>query len=183
MRLTINGKIGAGKGTVADYLAKKLGLKYYGMGQMRRELAKERGMTIAEFNKLGEKESWTDTLVDDFQRKLAEKDNFIADGRLSWYFIPNSIKVFLTVDPKIGAKRVIEAGRSEERFSNIDGAIKGIIERGKSDVRRYSKIYGIKDVYGLKNYDIIVDTSDFSINQMGKAVEKAILDFSMRNIL
>jgi cytidylate kinase len=177
MRLTINGKIGAGKGTVANYLVKKLGLKYYGIGQMRRELAKERGMTIAEFNKLGEKESWTDTLVDDYQKKLVKRNNFIADGRLCWYFIPNSVKVFLTVEPKIGAKRLIEACRKEERFNNIDEAIKGIVDRGKSDIKRYKKIYGIKDVYDIKNYDIVIDTSYLTIKEMNKAVLEAVLAY------
>jgi cytidylate kinase len=177
MKITLNGKIGAGKGTAARYLVKKLNLEYYEIGQMRRELAKERGMSIAEFNKLGEKESWTDTLVDDFQKKLTGKDNFIADGRLSWYFIPNSIKVFLTVEPEIGAKRVLEAGRKEEKFKSISDAVKGIIARGKSDIRRYRKIYGINNVYDLKNYDIIIDTSYLTVSQMNKAVLDAILAY------
>lgn len=178
MRLTLNGIPGAGKGVVSKYLVKKLGLKYYGIGQMRRELAKERGLTLAEFNRLGEKESWTDTLVDDFQRKLQNKDDFIADGRLSWHFIPNSIKVFLTIEPKIGAKRIFQAGRKEEKFRNIDDAVRGIIERGESDVKRYKKIYGIKNIYDLKNYDIIVDTSYLTIKQMNMAVLKAILSYN-----
>ena len=80
MRLTINGIPGSGKSTAAKLLAKKLKLKYYGMGQMRREIAKERGLSIAELNKIGEKDAWTDNAVDDFQKKLVKKDKlFLID--------------------------------------------------------------------------------------------------------
>ncbi len=177
MRVTINGIPGSGKSTVAKYIAKKFNLRYYGMGQMRREIAKEKGMTLAEFNKLGEKESWTDELVDNFQKKLTKKDKFIADGRLSWHFIPNSIKIFLLVNPEIGAKRIFLEKRKEERYGSIKDETKSLKERTKSDIKRYSKLYGIKNVYNLKNYDIIVDTSDFSINEMKKKVEEALKKF------
>jgi len=49
--------------------------------------------------------------------------------------------------------------------------------RLKSEDKRYKKYYGIKDIYNIKNYDIIIDTSDMIINQGNKAVEKAILKF------
>jgi len=178
MRITISGYPGSGKSTVAKWLAKRLKLKYYGAGKMRREIAKEKGMSLAEFNKLGEKADWTDRMVDDFQKKLAKKDNFIADGRLSWHFIPNSIKIFLKVDPKIGAKRIFKEKRAEERYSSVEDEIKSLKERLKSDVRRYKKHYGLSNIYALKNYDIIIDTSDMPISEMNRAVERAILRFS-----
>ena len=174
MRITINGIPGSGKSTAARWLAKKLKLKYYGLGKMRREIAKKRGVTLEEFNKLGEKEKWTDTLVDDFQKKLRKKDNFIADGRLSWYFIPNSIKVFLIVKLEIGAKRIINDQRKEEKYSNIKEGIKSLKNRLKSDIKRYRKIYGIKNYYDIKNYDIVIDTSYLTICQMNNAVLNAI---------
>lgn len=174
MKITINGIPGSGKSTVAKYLAKKLKLKYYGLGEMRRAIAKEKGMTLAEFNKLGEKEAWTDKLVDNFQKKLKKRDNFIADGRLSWYFIPNSIKIFLTVKPEIGAKRIFKEKRKEEKYKSIKEELKALKERLKSDVKRYKRYYGVKNVYDLKNYDIIIDTSYLTISQMNKAVLKVI---------
>jgi len=178
MRITINGIPGSGKSTAASWLAKKLKLKYYGMGKMRRELAKEKGMSLEEFNKLGEREKWTDTLVDDFQKNLRNSDNFIADGRLSWYFIPNSIKIFLLVKPEIGAKRIFNEKRKEEKYGNEKKELKSLKERLKSDIKRYSKIYGIKNYYDIKNYDIVIDTSYLTIPQMDNAILGAISKYS-----
>jgi predicted cytidylate kinase len=174
MIITINGMPGAGKGTVSRYLARKMRLKYYGIGMMRREIAKKRGMTIAELNKLGEKEVWTDKLVDDFQKKLRKKDNFIADGWLSWHFIPNSIKLFLYVRPEIGAKRIFQAKRSEEGYKNIKDAQKGIKKRIIRTSWRYRKYYGIKNLYDISNYDIIIDTSYLTIDKMCKEILDAV---------
>jgi cytidylate kinase len=177
VRITINGIPGSGKSTVAKLIAKKLKLKYYGMGQMRREIAKEKGMTIAELNKIGEKEAWTDNAVDDFQKKLTGKDNFIADGRLSWYFIPNSVKVFLKVKPEIGAERIFNEKRQEERYKNVREEMKSLRERLNSDVKRYRKYYGIKNIYALKNYDIVIDTSYLTIKKAEETAFRMIRNY------
>ena len=178
MRITINGIPGSGKSTVAKYLAKKLKLKYYSTGQIRRKIARDKGISLAELNKIGEKEAWTDKPVDDFQKKLAKKDNFIADGRLSWHFIPNSIKILLMVKPEIGAKRIFKEKRKEEKYGNAKEEERALKERLKSDIKRYKKYYGIKSLYGIKNYDIILDTSKMSIKESEKAVEKAVLTYT-----
>jgi len=177
MIITINGMPGAGKGTAAKYLAKKLGLKYYSMGDMRGEIAKEKGLTIAQLNKLGEKERWTDKLVDDFQKKLQNKDNLILDGRLSWHFIPNSIKILFLVNLKEGSKRIFQTERKDEKYKNLKDALKAVKERINSDMKRYKKYYGIKNIYGLNKYDIVIDTSYFTIGQMCKKVLKAVKAF------
>src|SRR3989338_8656535 len=98
MIITISGMPGSGKTTVANKIAKKLKLRHYSMGDLRGEVALKHGMNIDELNKLGEKKRWTDKEIDDYQRRLGKtQDNFIIDGRLSWYFIPKSIKIFLNV--------------------------------------------------------------------------------------
>ncbi|NIO22939.1 MAG: AAA family ATPase, partial [Candidatus Aenigmarchaeota archaeon] len=73
MIITIAGQAGSGKSSVAEFLAKRLGFKRYSMGDLRRKAAYERGMTLAEFNKLGEKDDFTDRFVDELQEKLGKK--------------------------------------------------------------------------------------------------------------
>ena len=163
MILTISGYPGSGKNTIADILAKKLNLKRYSAGGGRRNMAKQQGLNLKEFNKLGEKQSWTDIDIDEWQKKIGKtEDNFIIDGRLSYYFIPNSQKIFLDVSPEIGAKRIMLAQRPEERFSNIEQAVMEWHERIASDKKRYKKYYRITDCYEHKNFDLVIDTSEFT---------------------
>lgn len=182
MIITINGTPGSGKSTIAKYLAKKLRLKHYSMGDLRRKMALEKGMTIDELNKLGEKEAWTDKDADNYQKKLGEKeDNFIIDGRLSWFFIPKSVKILVKSDLKRASKRIFLAKRSSEKaYKNSIEVLREMKGRIRSDVKRYRKYYGINDVYGIKNYDIIIDTSYLTIAEMNKAVLDAILSYKKR---
>jgi len=180
MIITINGTPGSGKSTIAKFIAKKLGMKHYSMGDLRRKMAMERGMTIEEFNKLGEKEGWTDTEADKYQIKLAkEENNFVIDGRLSWHFIPGSIKIFVKADLKKTAERVFKDQRkSEKKYKNVSEVLDEMKERIESDVKRYKKYYGIKNVYDIINYDIVLDTSYLTIGQMCDEVLKAVKAFN-----
>ncbi len=182
MKVTLSGQAGAGKTTVAKVLAKDLGLKHYYMGAIRRKAAKERGMTLDEFNKLGETDPSTDKMVDDLLVKIGkEEDNFLAEGRTAWHFIPDSIKIFLAVDPKEGARRIYkdqhEKGMMEERNevagANIEEAQENLKKRVESDNLRYKKYYGI-DVMKKENYDLWLDTTNLTPEEVVEKIESFI---------
>ncbi|UCD07678.1 MAG: cytidylate kinase family protein [Candidatus Aenigmatarchaeota archaeon] len=165
MIITICGQAGSGKSSVAELLAKRLGFKRYSMGDLRRKAAYERGMTLAEFNKLGEKEDFTDRFVDELQEKLGkEEDNFVVDGRTSFHFIPHSVKVYLHADVDARARRVLRDERKVEKFNNLEECKKALVVRERSDNKRYRKYYGI-DVRDRKNYDYWIDTTDLTVKQ------------------
>ena len=164
MIITISGTPGAGKTVIGKALAKKLNYKFYSMGDIRGKLAKEKGMTIDEFNKLGETQAFTDNDVDNYQRELPKKeDNLVIEGRLSYNFIPSSVKLFFKADWNTAAKRILNdkvSDRSDEKKSkNIDGQIKVLQERVASDKKRYKKWYGL-DFTDEKQFDFILDTSN-----------------------
>jgi len=173
MKITISGMNGSGKSTVADIIAKKLNLKRYSTGDFRREIARKKNFSLAELNKLGEKEDWTDKQADKWQEDLGkDEDNFIIDSRLGFHFIPNSIRIFLKVNPEIGAKRIMKENRKEENFKDLKEAIKFWHERINSDILRYKRYYNI-DPYELSNYEFILDTSSLTIEE----VTNKVLDF------
>lgn len=165
MIIALSGLSGTGKTTIKNLLAERLGLKSYSMGDLRGKMALERGMTIDELNALGMNDSSTDREVDEFQTTLGKtEDNFIIDGRLSWYFIPQSFKIRLTVDPTVAATRIFnakrnETGREDEPdFSSIEETEHILADRIAQDEVRYQKWYG----FSLKNdgkYDLVVDTT------------------------
>lgn len=171
MKITITGPIGSGKSSVAKELAKRLNLKFYSIGALRRNMAMERGMTIHEFNELGEKEGFTDREVDNYQKEIGKKkDNFVIDGKLGFYFIPDSIKIFLDVNLNIAANRLFNAKRKDESmYKNLEEAKKLMIKKLESDNKRYMKYYGIR--YDDKDkFDIIIDTSNLTLRQVTNKV-------------
>lgn len=181
MRITISGFPGAGKGTLREKLSKDYNIPSFSVGDLRREYALTLGKEIQEFNKLSEKEPIWDIKADEYQKKWAEKkESFILEGRLSYHFFPESIRIFLDVAPEVGAERIISANRSSEKKYSLDEQIIANKKRCESDIERYSKIYGIKNCYDENQFDIIVDTTKRTPNQVFRFVNKKIIDYTQK---
>ena len=182
MIITISGKPGSGKSTIANLLAKELKMKRYSVGDFRREMAKKMGLTIHQLNELGEKKEFTDKDADNWQIEIGKKeDNFIIDGRLSYHFIPNSLKIFMDVSPEIGAKRIMAENRPEDNSKELEESIKAWHQRTNSDIKRYRKYYNLNP-YDLKNFDIIIDTSKLTIEEVLKKVKDSVLNSSRKKL-
>jgi len=166
MKITISGTPGSGKSTMGKLLAEKLNYTYYDMGEVRRELAKKHKMTLEELNKLGEREDWTDTQADALSVEIGKKhDNFVFVARLAYHFIPGSVKIYLECDIKEGAKRIFKDKRTGEKYESIKEMEKKLNERMESDKLRYLKYYDINP-YNKSNYDIVIDTTFLSVEEV-----------------
>lgn len=175
MIITISGFPGAGKTSVGKELAEKLNYTFYSMGDLRGELAIKKGLTIDQLNKLGETQSWTDKDIDNYQKELGKtQDNLIFEGRLSFHFIPNSLKILLKVNPRVGAERIFNDPRpDEEEKQSVEQVQKQLEKRIKSDKERYQKYYQI-DCYNEEQYDLIIDTTNLPIQQIVEDIFKNI---------
>ena len=164
MIITLNGYPGSGKSTVGKLLATRLNIKRYAMGDLRRDAAEERGMTLEAWNTLGETSPETDLYVEEKVKQLGRgEDHFLLDSRTAFHYIPNSVKIFLTVDPKEGARRIfedIQAGARDEQnpYTSIKEVVEANAERTESDNRRYQKYYGFR-WDNLEAYDHVIDTT------------------------
>ncbi len=165
MRITISGVPGSGKTVVSKLLAKKLGYDYFSMGSILRELAKKKNMDIVELSLLAEKDKNIDIELDNMQKEYSKKDNFVMDSRLGFYFIPDSVKVFLTCPVETAAKRILNDDRDSEKYKDFDEAINKIKLRRQSEKKRYLNAYDI-DYTDPKHYDLLIDTSDKSVEDI-----------------
>ena len=110
--VTLSGDIGGGKSSVARSLAQTLGYKMLATGTIQRSIARKRGLTTLELNELSVTDSSVDDEIDHYVIELGKsRDALVIDSRLAWHFIPDSFKVFLIVDPLIGAERVFNDQR------------------------------------------------------------------------
>lgn len=184
MIISISGDPGSGKSSVAKELAKKLHFKHYSGGDMRGMLAKERGLTIDELNRLGENDPSTDKDVDARVTALGRKeDGFVIDSRTAWHFIPHSIKIYLKTDPRIAAERIFKdreqkktTRTDEPHYSSPVDVLAHIKARVASDKKRYKQWYGF-DHTDPKHYDLVLDTTGLTIEQ---TVERVMNFVKMR---
>jgi cytidylate kinase len=180
MIISFSGAPGSGKSTIAQMLADKLAWSRYYMGGLRREEAKKRGMTLEEYNKLGEEDPATDKEIDEYVESLGRNnDNFIIEGRTCWYFIPHSLKIYLDVDKEAGAKRIFSSlQRKNDRNEASDlkswqDVLDSNERRIASDNTRYRKYYGI-NAYDPKNYDFYLDTTNLTPEEVFQSVYEQV---------
>lgn len=174
MKITISGDIGSGKSTVAKLLCKDLKLEYYSTGRMFRRIALDMNLSLRELTELSEKDERIDKRIDHYQKKLGEmQDDFVLEGRLGWYFVQDSVKVYLKVEPREGARRILEHKRKNEKYKSLEQAVKQLKNRRESENKRYKRLYNA-DVEDMKNYDLIIDTTNISAAKVTNKIKKYI---------
>ena len=175
MIITISGIAGSGKSTIAKLVAKKLKLKHYSSGDLMRQIAKEKGISLLKLSKVAEKDKTIDKELDERQIKLGEEqDNFVIDGRLSAFFIPDAkFKIFLDCSVEAGAKRILKDQRQGDNAKNVNEMVKKIKQREESEQKRYKKYYAF-DAYNKKNYDFVLDTTNIGIDEVLEEMLKVI---------
>lgn len=180
--ITIAGKLGSGKSSTAKRVSELLGYKYYSTGGMMRNLAKEKDVSLGELSLIAEKDSSIDKILDDYNLEIGKLDDVVLDSRLGFYFIPNSFKVFIELDPETAAKRILlDKKNNLNRHTEADGdfdteesiATK-VKERLISEKKRYKELYGIEDHTSYENFDLIINSGALSLEEV---VEKVIKEY------
>jgi cytidylate kinase len=173
--ITIAGKPGSGKTTTRDLVAAELGFNTYSTGEWFREISSQRGLDLLAGNLHAETDRSIDDEIDQRQRELGiNEDQFVIDGRLAWHFIPNSFKVYLHLDAATAAQRIIDdpsASREAKELVHDDpeAYAASLHDRLASENVRYLNLYGV-DPGKLENYDLVVDTSTRSPEEVSRLV-------------
>ncbi|MBO4791222.1 MAG: cytidylate kinase family protein [Clostridia bacterium] len=182
MHISITGRLGSGKSTVAKIIAEKYGYEIVSTGTALRNIAASLGMTALEFNRLMTSDPKYDFMIDRETRRISVEragEKIIYDSRMAWNFAVNSFKVYLYVNTEVSAKRILGDGTrgSVESYKDIGDAIAQINERMNEENRRYSMIYSV-DNLDLRNYDCVIDTEFRSCEEVAELIMSEFASFS-----
>ena len=174
--ISLTGELSSGKGTVSKILMQDLNYGIYRNGDYFRKLAKEKGMSVTEFNEYVSNYPEIDIQIENSAKEYAkDHDNFIIDARLGWYAVPESFKVYLTVDIDVAAKRAfdnhqdIEKKKTEE-FATLEEQKADMLKRYQLENERYFDVYGVRKE-DPANYDLIIDTTHLTPNDVAKIIK------------
>lgn len=160
--ISLTGDLGSGKSTVSALLCEKLGYEYVYTGQIQRKIAERYSMTTNELNVYAETHPEIDQEIDETFKSLENAEKLVVDSRLAWFFIPSSFKVFLKANIVVSAQRISkDTLRLNENYSSLQEAAIRIAERKQSEVKRYKQYYDV-DCLDLRNYDLIIDTTEIA---------------------
>lgn len=164
--ITIAGNLGSGKSTAGKAVASLLGYSHSSTGDKMRQMAEDRNVTLSELGKIAERDPSVDKELDDFNLELSSKSNIVVDGRLAWFFIPKSFKVFLKIDPIVAAERILKNKKENsdrhnedsEPFDSVNDIALSNSQRLESEKKRYYDLYKIENHLDINNYDLVIDT-------------------------
>lgn len=179
MIITITGKPCSGKGAAVAKIIEKNKFEKFSAGDIFRRIATERGVNVLEINQAADVFD-IDKLVDDEIVEIGKRDidkDIIFDSRTAWHFIPNSFKVFLDIEPKEAARRLINSGRTSENVDvSEEEAIADLEKRWNIENDRYLKLYNF-DNRNKNNYNLVVDTTNLTIEEVADAIMTAYAKF------
>ena len=174
--ITIAGALGSGKSSTAKGVAEALGYQHTSSGDLFRKIAKERGLSVEALNLTAEQQKDIDYQVDEWLQKMGrEENNFVIDSRLSFHWMPDSFKVYLSLDPQTAAERIFfhmkDAGRVSEDATTDEEVRASIDRRFASEQKRYLDLYNVNPS-DPSNFDLVIDTKDNDL----KTVIHLVLD-------
>ena len=167
--IRVGGNLGAGKTTLCKRLAEHLKYRYSYAGGIFREMAAERNLSIEEFYKQLEAEPELEKSVDNRQVELMMTcENLVAEGRIS-AFLPYShqfraIDLFIKVNEEVGVRR--QMNRLENHGKTFEQMLALSRRRIQNEQDRYRSLYWIPDHLDEKCYDIVIDATNLSPDEL-----------------
>jgi CMP/dCMP kinase len=166
--VTVGGLPGTGTSTLCRLLEPELGLPYVYAGQIFRQEAAARGMSLAELNELARHDDSVDHALDERQLELLRRGGLILEGRMSGWLAANNeipaFKVWLTCDEDERIRRLTDrdgGDPAEQRRMTR--------ERVAQEADRYRRYYGA-DPGDPSIYDLVLDSTQSSPPELAARV-------------
>ena len=153
--LTVSGPPGCGATTVCEALSAAMDCGYVSGGEIFRELAEERGMSLTQFVAEADTSEEIDRALDRRLRTIAEKwgaanKAFILESRLAGWIAGNRADLRIWLD----APEEVRVARTRDREEmEAEMRVREVLEAG-----RYEHEYGI-DISDRSFYDLSINTA------------------------
>ncbi len=183
MNITITGNLGSGKSSIAKIIKEK-GYEIISTGNIFRQLAMEKGLSVEEFNqqvneatKRGDRS--VDQMIDDTTTRIGkERDMILFDSRLAWNFVPDSFKVFVITDIDEASRRVFNDSvrANSESYDSQETCKKALINRQELESVRFKDIYNI-DYYHMSNYNLVIESTSAAPAELAEEILKRLEEY------
>ena len=179
--ITVSGRIGTGKTTLAENLAESLGWNVLDGGKIFRKLTHEMGIHIKNTHKIPD--SFDIAYEERIKKMLREEKEHVIQSHLAGFDaqgIEGVFKILVVCRNEEGKdKTSVRIDRLMNRDSiNVEEAKEEVIEREKQNLEKFRRLYAKNDpdwvYWNEKYYDLIVNT--FSLNS------KDALEFVLKKI-
>ncbi len=163
--ITVSGRIGTGKTTLANHLADALGWDVLDGGKIFRKLTHEMGLRIKDTHK--RHDSFDIAYEERIKKLLKEEDNHIIQSHLAGFDaqgVDGVFKILLICRNSEGKdKTSIRVDRLMNRDNiSAEEAKEDVIEREKQNLEKFRRLYAKNDpnwvYWDEKYYDLIVNT-------------------------
>lgn len=171
-KITISGKICTGKTTLLNDLQEKLNWPTFLTGKYFRNYVKQGNLLLEKVEEQNER--LTKEIDYKVRDLLHKKANLIVDGWMSGIMadsLPEVLKILLVCDDEIRYQRFAK----REKISLKDAG-KKVEERQNNWFEKMEKIYKMdsKEFIDPKNYDLIIDTTNISSEDVLKKVSNSL---------
>ena len=169
-KITISGKICTGKTTLLKGLKSELNWPVFMTGQFFREYIQKNHLNLEGVEEQNDK--LTKKIDYQVRDRLQADENLIVDGWMSGLManhFPNILKILLVCQDELRYQRF-----ADREKINIEEAKKRVEERQTNWFKKLEKIYQRSDFVDPKNYDLVIDTSNLSSQEVLEKVLQKI---------
>jgi len=166
MIIAVWGWSGAGKNTLGELLAKRLG--YRTVSPTFKDLAAKEGISLLEFQKRAEKDPDIDKKFDTLLKEEAAKGNCVVTTWLGPWMVPADFRILVFAPEKVRIERV-----AKRESISVNEAAKYVREKDSGNIKRYKKVYGI-DITDTSSFDLALSADTYRPEQMAEIAMLAI---------
>jgi cytidylate kinase len=164
LTVTVGGLAGTGTSTLCRLLEAPLGVPYRYTGGLFREEAARRGLTLAEFNALGQQDPAVDRALDDQQLALLRAGGLLLEGRMAGWLAgehdTGAFTVWVTCEEHERLRRIVERDGGDTAAQRA-----ATRDRERNELERYERWYGA-DIVDPAGYDLVLDSTSTSPEEL-----------------